>query len=101
VSRRDPNCRIIFTSSGYPENPSREDFSMTKMAAARRSSFGMRCAHCNDHLIAPEWTEQRNNRQIHHVWHCSRCDFYFETIVYTKVIDDSTGDDTLPSRLVA
>ncbi len=74
---------------------------MTKMASARRSSFGMRCAHCNDHLIAPEWTEQRNNRQIHHVWHCSRCDFYFETIVYTKVIDDSTGDDTLPSRFVA
>jgi len=40
---------------------------MTTMAA-RRSSFGMRCAHCNDDLIAPEWTEQRNSRQIHHVW---------------------------------
>ena len=37
---------------------------MTKMASARRSNFGMRCAHCNDHPMAPEWTEQRNNRQI-------------------------------------
>ena len=74
---------------------------MTTMAA-RRSSFGMRSAHCNDDLIAPEFTEQRNDRQIHHVWYCSKCDFYFETIVYTKVMDGSqTRDDSLPWRLVA
>ena len=75
---------------------------MTTMASARRSSFGMRCAHCNDDLIAPEWTEQRNTRQIHHVWYCSKCDFYFETIVHTKVMDGSpTSDDNLPSGLAA
>ncbi len=42
-----------------------------------------------------------NNSRCH-VWYCSKCDFYFETIVYTKVMDGSpTRDDNLPSRLVA
>ena len=69
-----------------------------------RTSLELRDAlcSCNDDLIAPEWTEQRNSRQIHHVWYCSKCDFYFETIIYTKLIDDlPTRDDSLPSRLVA
>ena len=26
----------------------------------------MRCAHCNDHLIAPEWTGYRNERHARH-----------------------------------
>ena len=57
---------------------------MSTTTSVRRSSFGMRCAHCNNALIAPEWTEERSERQIH-VWRCWKCDFYFETVVYTKV----------------
>ena len=73
---------------------------MSTIASARRSSFGMRRAHCNTALIAPEWTEERNERQIQ-VWRCWKCDFYFETI-HTKVMEDSTTkDDILPPRLVA
>jgi hypothetical protein len=73
---------------------------MTTRASARQSSLGMRCAHCNNALIAPEWTEERNERQIH-VWRCWKCDFYFETI-HTKVMEDSTAsDDIPPSRFVA
>jgi uncharacterized protein with PIN domain len=76
------------------------EVTMSTIASARRSSFGMRCAHCNTALIAPEWTEERNERQIH-VWRCWKCDFYFETI-HTKVMEDSTTkDDILPPRLVA
>jgi uncharacterized protein with PIN domain len=76
------------------------EVAMSTTASARRSSFGMRCAHCNTALIAPEWTEERKERQIH-VWRCWRCDFYFETI-HTKVMDDSTAsDDIPPPRLVA
>jgi hypothetical protein len=37
---------------------------MTMVSSAHRSTFGMRCAHCNTALIAPEWTEERNERQI-------------------------------------
>jgi hypothetical protein len=37
---------------------------MTTIASARRSSFGMRCVHCDNELIAPEWTEHRNERHI-------------------------------------
>jgi hypothetical protein len=78
----------------------REDVTMTTRASARQSSLGMRCAHCNNALIAPEWTEERNERQIH-VWRCWKCDFYFETI-HTKVMEDSTAsDDIPPSRFVA
>ena len=73
---------------------------MSTMVSARRSSLGMRCALCSNALIAPEWIEERKDRQIH-VWHCWKCDFNFEAIVYTKAIEDSTGGDTLPSRLVA
>ena len=65
-----------------------------------QSNFGMRCAHCNNALIAPEWTEERNERQIH-VWRCWKCDLYFETI-HTKVMEDlTTKDDILPPPLVA
>ena len=74
---------------------------MATTASVRRASFGMRCAHCNNALIAPEWTEERNERQIH-VWRCWKCDFYFETVVYTKVTGDSTTThDASPARLVA
>jgi len=68
-----------------------------------RTSFVLRdaLAHCDNALIAPEWTEERNERQIH-VWRCWKCDFYFETVVYTKVTGDSTTThDASPPRLVA
>ena len=74
---------------------------MATMVSARRSSFGMRCALCSNALIAPEWIEERNERQIH-IWRCWKCDFYFETIVQIAVMENSTtADDTLPPRLVA
>jgi hypothetical protein len=67
----------------------------------RRSSFGMSCAHCDNELIAPEWSEFRNERQVHHVWRCWNCDCCFETIVDTKSIEDiMTRDDIFPALLV-
>ena len=58
---------------------------MSTVASERRLRFGTNCARCDNELIAPEWTECRNERQVHHVWH-----FCFETIV-----------DIFPSPLVA
>ena len=75
---------------------------MTSKASARRSSFGMNCAHCDNELIAPEWTEHRNKRYIRHLWHCWQCDSRFETIVDTKMMENpKTMDDLSASRLVA
>ena len=75
---------------------------MSTVVSNRRSSFGMRCLHCDNELIAPEWTEHRNERYIRHLWRCWKCDCSFETIVDTKVFGDPvTGDDAFPSRLVA
>jgi hypothetical protein len=80
----------------------REDVTMTTIAAARRSSFGMRCAHCDNELIAPEWTEHRDERHVRHLWHCWRCDCCFETVVdTTKMTTKMTTGEITPSRLVA
>ena len=67
---------------------------MSTMPPKRLLRFGMNCAHCDNELIAPEWTEYRNERHVHHVWRCWKCDFSFETIVDTKVREN-------PPRLVA
>jgi hypothetical protein len=40
---------------------------MTTMTSTRRSSFGMRCVHCDNELIAPQWTEHRSERLIERI----------------------------------
>jgi hypothetical protein len=72
---------------------------MTKMVSERRSSFGIKCVHCGDELIAPVWTEYRNERQIHHVWQCWSCTCCFELIV--EVQDANLENDTSRSLMVA
>jgi hypothetical protein len=82
---------------------------MRMVPSKRRSSFGANCVRCANELIAPErseyrdegqirhfWhcSEYRNERHVHHVWRCWKCDFCFETIVDTKVME-------VPPRLVA
>jgi hypothetical protein len=68
----------------------------------RQSSFGMRCVQCGDELLAPEWSEYRNERQVHHVWRCWKCDCYFETFANIKSTEDiRTTGDMFPSLLVA
>ena len=51
---------------------------MTTILSNRRSKFGMTCVQCSNELIAPKWSEYRNERQIRHLWHCWKCDFCFE-----------------------
>ena len=72
----------------------------------RCSSFGIDCIQCGNELIAPEWTEYRNERQIHHVWRCWNCDCQFESIVSLPADNKSIKDimtraDVFPSLLVA
>jgi RNase P subunit RPR2 len=75
---------------------------MSTIASKRRLRFGMNCAHCDNELIAPEWTEYRSERQVHHVWRCWKCDCCFETIVTTETMKDpTTRDEIFPPRLVA
>jgi len=79
---------------------------MSMMVPNCRSSFGMSCVQCDNELIAPEWTEYRNKRQVHHVWHCWRCDCRFESLVSfptdTKSVKDIRArGDIFPLPLVA
>ena len=37
---------------------------MTTILSNRRSKFGMTCVQCSNELIAPEWSEYRNERQV-------------------------------------
>ena len=65
-----------------------------RMMRGRRSS----CVIWRRGLVM---TEYRYERQIHHVWHCLKCDSRFETIVETKVTEDvMTSDEIFPSRMV-
>ena len=54
---------------------------MTTILSNRRSKFGMTCVQCDNELIAPEWSQYQNERQIRHLWHCSVCDLCFESVV--------------------
>ena len=62
------------------------------------SSFGMKCAQCSTQLIAPEWSEYRNESDIRHVWRCPKCDCRFETSGNAKLVRKLvTRDDSLSS----
>ena len=83
---------------------------MSTMPPKRLLRFGMNCAHCDNELIAPEWSEYRNERRVHHVWHCPKCSACFGSLVVfladTKSMRDiKTGKviypSLLPSLLVA
>jgi hypothetical protein len=67
---------------------------MATMVSEHRSSFGMNCVQCDNELVAPEWSEYRGKRHIHHLWHCWKCDFRFEIIVDTMLV---TRDGFSPS----
>jgi hypothetical protein len=68
---------------------------MTTMVSNRRSSFGQKCCHCGDEIIAPEWTEHRNEMQIHHVWRCWSCACCFETTVNTLLKEGASEPSSL------
>jgi len=75
---------------------------MTTILSNRRSTFGMTCVQCSNELIAPEWSEYRNERQVRHLWHCWECDFPFESVVSfpattMSMKDIRTGKDIFPS----
>ncbi len=75
---------------------------MTMVLFNRRSKFGMTCVQCSNELIAPEWSEYGNKRQIHHVWHCPKCSACFGSRVVfpadtMSMKDMLTGDDIFPS----
>jgi hypothetical protein len=41
---------------------------MSSIRSNRRSNFGITCGQCGHELIAPEWSEYRNEQHVHHVW---------------------------------
>jgi hypothetical protein len=83
---------------------------MTTILTNRRSKFGMTCVQCSNELIAPEWSEYRNERQVRHLWRCWECDFRFESVVSFPAVSKSMWDietgniiypSLFPSLLVA
>ena len=75
---------------------------MTTILFNPRSKFGMTCVQCSNELIAPEWSEYRNERQVHHVWHCTKCSACFGSLAVfpadTKSMRDiKTGKLIFPS----
>lgn len=101
---------MLFTSAryvganqgGYIRIKTREATIMMK-GADGSSSFGVKCVHCSNELLAPERSEYWNERHVNHLWHCSKCDCCFETAVLISADSsaDSTPMDNKPPLLVA
>ena len=75
---------------------------MTTILSRRRSKYGISCVQCSNELIAPEWSEYRNGRQVHHVWHCPKCSACFGSLVMfpadiKSMRDIKTGKVIYPS----
>ncbi len=41
-----------------------------------------RCPQCGEGLLAPDWSEYRNERCVRHSWSCEACGYTFETDVF-------------------
>src|ERR1700722_8790662 len=55
------------------------EITVSTVVPSPRSSFGMKCVQCGHELTAPESSEFRNERQVHHAWHCCKCETHFES----------------------
>lgn len=40
------------------------------------------CPQCGEWLLAPDWSEYRNERCVRHSWSCEACGYSFETDVF-------------------
>ncbi len=72
----------------------------------RRSVFGMNCVQCGDLLIAPEWSEYKDERHVLNLWSCTNCGCQFETEAPVAGTGRSANDAVaikafFPSLLVA
>jgi hypothetical protein len=82
-----------------------------RMVSDRHRNFAMTCVQCSNELIAPEWSDHRDERHILHLWRCPKCDCCFEVIspADTKSIEKAmrriegilTRADAFPLRVVA
>ena len=53
-----------------------------KSANARLVTYDRnKCPQCNEWLLAPDWSEYRNERCVRHTWSCDACGYEFETSV--------------------
>ena len=41
--------------------------------------FGIQCVRCNHEIIAPHKSEFLDDKVIRHLWHCPRCEAWFES----------------------
>jgi len=40
------------------------------------------CPQCGEWMLAPDWSEYRNERCVRHMWSCDICSYQFETTVF-------------------
>lgn len=102
VSNCCRNLRNLMSLTGRKTRETIGRDTMTTIAPNRHSRPVMRCVQCGDELLAPEWSEYRNEREARYLWSCWKCDCCFETVAKIEPIEDiKTRDDILPTLLVA
>jgi len=67
----------------------------------RRSTFGVNCVQCGDLLIAPDWSEYRDEQHVLNLWFCAKCGCQFETEALIPSIPEAVIRAFFPSLLVA
>jgi hypothetical protein len=74
-------------------------------ASTRRSDCRMTCANCGDLLIAPEWSEYKDEHHVLNLWSSSKCGIECETEAFVPGGVESGEDKSIktffPSLLVA
>ena len=101
VSKRFNSTRCLFAALPIRSN-GRPAITMTTIVSTRPYNSGMQCVRCGDELFIPEWSEFRGEQEVHHVWHCWKCDYCFETVANIDPVEDiKIRDDIFPSLLVA
>ncbi len=46
------------------------------------------CPQCSAWLLAPDWSEYLDERQVRHTWSCDACGYQFETSVFFPAHDN-------------
>jgi len=65
------------------------------------SDYGVPCVHCGEPLIAPEWSEFKDEQHVLNLWLCNKCGCRFETEAAVPPLAEAVAQLFFPSLLVA
>ena len=71
------------------------------MTTVLTSDYSLTCTQCGDLLIAPAWSEYKDEQHVLNLWSCAKCGCQFETEALIPSIPEFVIRAFFPSLLVA